>query len=64
MSKNYNINEFIQNNHKIGEEEKKIEITIEEPNKNNNNSFNQLLALQLLIQKHSGLKELCKYQFI
>ncbi len=24
------------------------------------NSFNQLLSLQLLIQKHSGLKELCK----
>ena len=27
----------------------------------NDNSFNQLLNLQLLIQKHSGLKELCKY---
>ena len=26
----------------------------------NDSSFNQLLALQLLIQKHSGLKELCK----
>ena len=26
----------------------------------NDNSFNQLQALQLLIQKHSGLKELCK----
>ena len=25
-----------------------------------NNSFSQLLSLQLLIQKHSGLKELCK----
>ena len=24
------------------------------------NSFNQLLNLQLLIQKHSGIKELCK----
>jgi len=59
MSKNYNINEFIQNNHKIGEEEKN-EIIIEETNKNNNNSFNQLLTLQLLIQKHAGLKELCK----
>ena len=30
----------------------------------NINSFNQLHALQLLIQKHSGLKELCKHFFI
>lgn len=32
-------------------------------NTNNNKShkaFNNLLQLQLLIQKHSGLKELCK----
>ena len=29
-------------------------------NNGNDNSFNQLQALQLLIQKHSGLKELCK----
>ncbi len=38
--------------------------TIEkEVNINNNQSqkaFNNLLQLQLLIQKHSGLKELCK----
>ena len=26
----------------------------------NDHSFNQLLRLQLLIQKHNGLKELCK----
>lgn len=64
MSKNYNINKFIQNNHKVGEEEEKNEVTNEEANKNNNDSFNKLLALQLLIQKHSGLKELCKFQFI
>ena len=64
MSKNYNINKFIQNNHKVGEEEEKNEVTIEEANKNNNDSFNKLLALQLLIQKHSGLKELCKFHFI
>ena len=25
-----------------------------------NSAFNRLLQLQLLIQKHSGLKELCK----
>ena len=61
MSVNYNINQFIQNNNIIGEKEEK---TIEEANKNNNDSFNQLLSLQLLIQKHSGLKELCKFQFI
>ena len=60
MSVNYNINQFIQNNNIIGEKEEK---TIEEANKNNNDSFNQLLSLQLLIQKHSGLKELCKFHF-
>ena len=27
------------------------------------NSFNHLLSLQLLIQKHSGLKDLCKNIF-
>ena len=34
-----------------------------EEDKNNNKdhkAFNNLLKLQLLIQKHSGLKELCK----
>ena len=32
-----------------------------EDNPNNKQiAFNQLLQLQLLIQKHSGLKELCK----
>ena len=29
-----------------------------------NNSFNQIKALQLLIQKHSGIKELCKYNIV
>ena len=32
--------------------------------KNNINSFNQMHSLQLLIQKHSGLKELCKLNLI
>ena len=32
----------------------------EEKDDNTNNAFNKLLQLQLLIQKHSGLKELCK----
>ena len=29
-------------------------------NENNDKTFNQLLNLQLLVQKHSGLKEICK----
>ena len=28
------------------------------------NSFKQLLSLQILIQKHSGLKELCKKNYL
>ena len=32
----------------------------EKQNNNNATAFNRLLELQLLIQKHSGLKELCK----
>ena len=40
----------------IEEKEKILELI----NNDTDNSFNQLLALQLLIQKHSGLKELCK----
>ena len=30
-----------------------------ETNKGEDESFNQLLSLQLLIQRHSGLKEIC-----
>ena len=53
------INKIIQNNYKIGENNiPKVEETT---NEDNDGSFNQLLALQLLIQKHTGLKELCKY---
>ena len=59
MSKKNIINKVIQDNFKIN---------ILENNDNNqtnekledDNSFNKLLSLQLLIQKHSGLKELCK----
>ena len=29
-------------------------------NENNDKTFNQLLNFQLLVQKHSGLKEICK----
>ena len=53
------INKIIQDNYKIGENDiPKIE---EKINEDNDGSFNQLLALQLLIQKHTGLKGLCKY---
>jgi hypothetical protein len=53
------INKIIQNNYKIGENN--IPKFDENTNENNDRSFNQLLALQLLIQKHIGLKDLCKY---
>ena len=53
------INQIIQNNYKIGEDN--IPKVDENTNEDNDGSFNQLLALQLLIQKHTGLKELCKY---
>jgi hypothetical protein len=56
------INKIIQNNYKIGEDNiPKVE---ENTNEDNDGSFNQLLALQLLIQKHTGLKELCKYLYL
>lgn len=58
------INQVILNNQKIDsilkEENKQRTRDIKEEEKNSN-SFNQLLSLQLLIHKHSGLKELCKY---
>ena len=55
------INKIIKDNYKINEDTlvKNDEInTIN--NQGPDSSFNQLLALQLLIRKHSGLKELCK----
>ena len=44
------------------EKNENLEIKRQDPNiiKDNEQSFNQLLSLQLLIQKQSGLKELCK----
>ena len=55
----------IRNNEhiKINSNKKRENITRVEYNKNENkdSSFNQLLSLQLLIQKHSGIKELCKF---
>lgn len=52
MLDNIIIKDVIENNLKINE--------IIPDNNKNDNSFNQLLSLQLLIQKQSGLKELCK----
>ena len=55
------INKLIQNNYKLGNEGNiKNETLKENNNKDDDNSFHQLLNLQLLIQKYTGLKELCK----
>ena len=58
MSKE-NINKITKENYKINEIEAK-DLKNEDKGTFDDNSFNQLLSLQLLIQKHSGLKELCK----
>ena len=62
MSNNDNIiNKVIRDNFKItddGNGTPKEEIN--SIDNNNDKSFNRLQNLQLLIQKHSGLKELCK----
>ena len=55
------INQIIKDNVKIDEKapiENEIKNQIDKENLQD--SFSQLLSLQLLIQKHSGLKELCK----
>ena len=61
MSDSNIINKIIRDNYKINENSllKNDEINIIN-NQCSDSSFNQLLSLQLLIQKHSGLKELCK----
>ena len=52
-------NQTIQDDLKIaGKEETKNNYKNETP-KGEDESFIQLLSLQLLIQRHSGLKELC-----
>ena len=62
MSHKSSINEVIKENIKKRNSKNKENIIhlkdIIEQDKNN--SFNQLLSLQLLVQKHSGLKGLCK----
>ena len=60
MSENI-INKVIRESYKINYNESLEEFLHTTETKNtNDNSFNKLLSLQLLIQKHSGLKELCK----
>ena len=61
MSDNNIINKIIRDNYKINDDSllKNDEINIIN-NQGPDSSFNQLLELQLLIQKHSGLKEICK----
>ena len=59
MSKKNIINKVIQDNYKINKLENNDNNQTNEKLEDDN-SFNKLLSLQLLIQKHSGLKELCK----
>ncbi len=53
------INKIIQDNYKIADNN--IPKAGENNNEDNDGSFNKLLDLQLLIQKHAGLKGLCKF---
>ena len=62
MSNKNIINKIIKENFKINETNDLKNVIIEE--NIDDNSFNQLLSLQLLIQKHSGLKELCKNNYL
>ena len=65
MADNNNfINKKIIDNIQI-EENKNVENEIKETNNNEDKdkSFNQLMNLQLLIQKHTGLKDLCKNKY-
>ena len=61
MSEKSLINKVIKDNYKIKEVSiLQADSNTQETKKDEDNSFNQLLSLQLLIQKHSGLKDLCK----
>lgn len=63
MSLNDIINKTIQNNFNIENEDiiENGQINVIKEELENSKSFNQLRSLQILIQKHAGLKELCKY---
>ena len=60
------INKIIHNNQKLEEahEGEDTQIITKKREETNDNSFDQLLSLQLLIQKQSGLKELCKIYYL
>ena len=61
MSEKSLINKVIKDNYKIKDVSiLQADFNTQETKKDEDNSFNQLLSLQLLIQKHSGLKDLCK----
>ena len=59
MSNKDFINQPIGENINIADKEKADNNYNNEAIKGEDESFNQLLSLQLLIQRHSGLKELC-----
>ena len=59
MSRISVINQTIMENFKINDKNGKNIDCINEDTIGEDDSFNQLLSLQMLIQKHSGLKELC-----
>ena len=59
MSRISVINQTIMENFKINNKNEKNIDCINEDIIGEDDSFNQLLSLQMLIQKHSGLKELC-----
>ena len=65
MADNNNfINKKIIDNIQI-EENKNVENELKETinSEDKDKSFNQLMNLQLLIQKHTGLKDLCKKKY-
>ena len=74
MSNKSIVNEIIKKSnelHNIQNEDNKKELLEDQKEKEeenaiieNDNSFKQLLSLQILIQKHSGLKELCKKNYL
>jgi hypothetical protein len=60
MSSTNIINKAIKNNFSIKDDSC---INNEIKSQKIDSSFNQLLSLQLLVQKHSGLKDLCKNKY-
>ena len=64
MLERQTINKIITDNLKLEDNPNRESLQVQENIKEeakNDKSFDQLLSLQLCIQKHSGLKELCKF---